>query len=409
MSERPALAALVVNYNTGVFAVGCVQSLLDEWRRMGRAREELSVVVVDNASPVDQEPWLQRLERMGALVVRHDENAGYAKGMNLAYARTTGRPGDMVAILNPDIYLLPGSVERLMGYLAEHRECGAIDPRACMDPLGVFHLPRNLLPTVAEHVRVSVAQLHPALTRLYSRRRVRYALPWWSAEGPILTDMLSGCCVFLRRSVADELPSLMDERYPLYYEDTDLFRTLAARGYTIVHHGGARILHHWSRSAGVGGQFADEPTRRYHISQKAYFEKFSGPFGRLVVRATNALLARWPRAKLARPMLPLEPLGHLHEPVELSFGRHVSYLVELGVASTFLLAGGILGEGERWRCPREAWDWLPEMRFYLRALDRTSGEVLGAWWFDKATPGRFEALSAEELAGLGERAWGVAS
>jgi hypothetical protein len=82
-------------------------------------------------------------------------------------------------------------------------------------------------------------------------------------------------------------------------------------------------------------------------------------------------------------------------------------VVEFGVAPTFILAGGILGEGEAWTCPSEAWDWLPKMRIYLRALERATGELLGAWWFDKATPGRCAAMDSEELARLGSRAWGA--
>ena len=407
MSADVGLAALVVNYNTGPFAVACVRSLLDEWQREGHRREKLQVVVVDNDSPTDQTAALDELEALGAKVIRHDENAGYAKGMNLAFAQTSGGPNDQVAILNPDIYFLPGSLATLMDYVRDNPECGAVDPRACMDPLGVFNLPRNLLPTVAEHVRVCVAQLHPFLTRLYTKRRMRFAVPWWSAKEPIQADMLSGCCVFMRRSVAEELPALMDERYPLYYEDTDLFRTLQARGYTTVHHGGARILHHWSRSAGVGGEFEDEPTRRYHISQKAYFEKFSGPLGRLVVRAANKLVHGWPKDKLARPIHHLEPLGGVAEPLVLELPRKCRFVIELGIAQTFLLAGGILGEGDRWVCPPEAWDWLPRMRFYLRAVDRDTGELLGGWWFDKASDGRTEAVQAAEIEALGDRLWGV--
>jgi len=365
-------------------------------------------VVVDNASPVDQEPWLVELEGLGATVVRHDENAGYAGGMNLAYSRTSGGPGDVVAILNPDVYFLPGSLEPLIDYLLAHPECGALDPRACMDPLGVFHLPRNLMPTVLEHARVCLAQLHPVFCRAYNRRRLRLALEWWRADGPIESDMLSGCCVFLRRAVAEELPSLMDERYPLYYEDTDLFRTLGRRGYRLVHHGAARVLHHWSRSAGVGGEFEDEPTRRHKISQRAFYGKFSGPVGRFVVRLCNRLVERWPKSRLARPMHDQVFLGDLVEPVELSFGRRRRWLVELGVAPTFTLAAGVLGEGDAWRCPAEAWEWLPRMRFFLRALDLDSGELLGAWVFNKAADGRANAMGPEDLERIGERLWGVA-
>ena len=64
-------------------------------------------------------------------------------------------------------------------------------------------------------------------------------MQWWSAKEPIETEMLSGCCLFMRRAVVEELGYVMDPRYPLYFEDTDLFRTLRKMGYKVVHHGGA--------------------------------------------------------------------------------------------------------------------------------------------------------------------------
>lgn len=399
------LAALIVNYNTGAFAVGCARSLIEEWEGAGRPREKLQLVVVDNASPQDQSEALAELESMGAIVIRHDQNSGYATGMNLAYARTTGAPDDLVAVLNPDIYFLPGSVETMIEYMLDHPRCGALDPRACMDPLGTFNLPRNLLPTVAEYVRVGLAQLHPAFARAYSRRRLRFAYEWWSATEPLEADMLSGCCLFMHRRIVDEMPSLMDERYPLYYEDTDLFRTLQQMGYSVVHHGGARIIHHWSRSAGAGGEAMDEPTRRHDIGKREYFRKFTGTWGSLVVRAMDWVIKRWPKDRLAPPIHDFEPLGYLHDPVEIRFPRECDYLVEFGVAQTYIIAAGVLGHGDHWRCPDEAWDWLPKMRFYLRAIDRRDNSVMGAWVVDKATNGRSTAMDAAELASYGERLW----
>jgi len=404
--ERPlGLAALIVNYNTGAFAVGCARSLIEEWEGAGRPRERLQIVVVDNASPRDQTEALDELEALGATVVRHEENAGYAIGMNMAYALTTGEPTDLVAVLNPDIYFLPGSVETMIEYMLAHPECGALDPRTCMDPLGVFNLPRNLLPTVSEYVRVAFAHLDPVFAHAYSRRRLRLAYPRWTATEPILTDMLSGCCLFMHRRIVDEMPSLMDERYPLYYEDTDLFRTLRGMGYTVVHHGGAWILHHWSRSAGAGGEPMDEPTRRHDIGKKRYFEKFSGPLGRMVVGVMDWIVARWPKPWLGRALHDFQSLGDLHEPVEIPLPRACDYLVEFGVSQTYVICAGVLGHGDRWRCPEEAWDWLPPMRYYLRALDRRTNRILGAWTFQKATNGRSTAMDAAELASYGERLW----
>lgn len=403
MKHDVGLAALVVNYNTGSYALCAIESLIGDWERAGRARERLQIVCVDSGSPRDQEPFLTQIEALGVDVVRCDENVGYARGMNLAYERTRGAPGDVVAILNPDIHFLPGSVGGLIDYVLDHPECGCVDPATCIDPLGVFNLPRNLLPTPAEHWRVTLAQMHPAFCRRYARYRLRRNLEWWRSPEPVKTDMLSGCCLFMRRAVVEELGRPMDPRYPLYFEDTDLFRTLSARGYTVVHHTGVRILHHWSRSAMVGGADDDEPTRRHEIGRQAYYEKFYGPVGRFSYELMNRIVRRWPPRWLGRAMMPLEDLGVFEEPVEIPLPRSCRYLLEIAVHPTFIICGGIFGEGDRWVCPPEAWEWLFKLEYYVRGVDLDTRRSLGGWRFTKPHPGRELAMRPSELDAYGDR------
>ncbi len=403
MKHDVALAALIVNYNTGSYALCCVESLLHEWAREGRARDKLHIVCVENASPEDQQPFMDEIERLGALVVRAGENLGYARGANLAYERVRAEPHDAVAILNPDLHFLPGSLSTLIDYIFDHPECGCVDPKTCVDPLGVFNLPRNLLPTPAEHWRVTLAQMHPLLCRSYSRYRLKKTLEWWTSNEPVATDMLSGCCLLLRREVVERLGRPLDPRYPLYFEDTDLFRTLRGLGLTVVHHGGARILHHWSRSARVGKAFEDEPTRRYEASKDAYYRKFYGPLARFSVHAIDRIVRRWPRKWLARPMMPLVPLGEFVEPVEIVLPRRARFLLEIAVHPTFIICGGIFGEGERWVCPPEAWEWLFRLEYYVRAVDLDTLETLGGWRFTKVPHGRELAMRSSELDSYGDR------
>jgi len=400
-SRGRRLSALVVNYNTGRYAKACVESLQCEWRASGRADADLEIVVVDNASPQDQSAALAEIEALGARVIRHPENAGYATGMNLAFAQTSGGPRDMVAILNPDLHFLPGSIDALMDYLETYAECGVIDPRAWVDQARTLMLPKNVLPTPIEQWRAVGAQLHPALCRAYSRRRLVTAIPWWVSDQPIESDMLSGCCLFLRREVVARMPHLMDPLYPLYFEDTDLFSTLRRLGYTVVHHCGAPVLHHWSRSAGVGGNYQGEPWRRFKIGEQRYYRKFHGALGYALVRAANWLAAKWPPAKSFRPMHPLVDLGEHADPIEIRLPRACEYLLEFSMTPTWLLAAGVPGHGERWQCPRETWEWYFQARYYVRAIEfdrRTQrpGALLGAWTFVKTTPGRDHPLEVNE-------------
>lgn len=398
MSDDPRrLSALIVNYNSGAFAVRCVESLVDEWTREGRDPARLEVVLIDNASPEDQGEHLARVEAAGARVIRHSENLGYAGGMNRCLAETSGGPEDVVAILNPDLFFLAGNVKTLMDYLAEQPECGVVAPRATIDPDALLNLPKNPLPTLFEEVRVLAAQVSPALCRAYSRRRLRHALPWWVSDEPLLTDMLSGCCLFLRREVVARLPALMDTRYPLYYEDTDLFRSLDELGLTVVQHTGTTILHHWSRSSGFGETFLGEPMRRYQISRREYFSKFYGPLGWRLVRVLDWLARSWPAKLSHRAMHPLDLLGDVADPPELCFPRACRYVLEVALRPNWQLAVGILGEGDRWQCPRRVWDWFFNVEYFVRAVEVDSGELLGAWAFRKTLPGRIEPLCSEEV------------
>jgi hypothetical protein len=403
MKHDVGLAALIVNYNSGSYAESCVRSLLADWERAGRAREKLQIVLVDNASPEPQEPYLARIEAQGVQVVRSRENLGYARGMNLAYAHTRGVAGDVVAVLNPDLHFLPGTVTTLLDYVLDHPEVGVVDPATSVDPLGVINLPPNLLPTPLEHLRITLANFHPVLGRRYSRFRLRKCLLWWTSREPLATDMLSGCCLFLRRAVIEELGQVMDPRYPLYFEDTDLFRTLEARGYGVVHHTRARILHHWSRSAKVGGSPDDPAVVRHEVSREAYYQKFYGPLGRGLYALVNWFERRWPREWFARPIHALTALGPQAGPPVLELPRACRFLVELSVHPVFLISSGSFGEGSRWACPSEAWEWFFPAKYYARVLDLATLEVIAAYTFEKMDATRAEALATAEVEALGER------
>jgi len=403
MKHDKSLAALVVNYNTGAYALACIDSLIQEWEIAGRERAKLNIVLVDNASPEDQELWLVQIEERGVEVIRSGENLGYAAGLNACYEASKKNPCDAVAYLNPDLVFLPGSITALMDYIFDHPDVGAIDPDACIDALGTFRLPRNHLPTPLEHIRLTLAYMSPFFARLYSRLRFRNTMEWWTAKHPIETDMLSGCCVFLRREVVEELGQAMDPRYPLYFEDTDLFRTLRAKGYKIVHHPKARILHHWSRSAKIGSPDNPEPNEKFEISRQAYYEKFFSPFGRKLVAWMDRFVSRWPPEKLHRPLLAMKDLGELEGPLELELPHSCRFLIEFAVHPVFPLCCGVFGEGDRWVCPAESWEWFFPLPYFGRVIDLDTGRVLFGMKFHKTGGFRTEAMSMAELDSLGER------
>ena len=102
-------------------------------------------------------------------------------------------------------------------------------------------------------------------------------------------------------------------------------------------------------------------------------------------------------------MMELTNLGEFSEPPEIRLPRSCRYLIEIAIHPTFIICCGIFGQGDRWRCPDESWDWLFRLEYSLRAIDLDTGEILGGWRFTKVPEGRMLAMPQAELESYGER------
>lgn len=392
------LSASIVDYRATRFARHAVQSLVAEWLSAGGARDALDVVVVDNAPGVTPRAEHAALEAAGARVVVASENLGYARGANLAleHARFRGA-GDWIAVLNPDVGFLPGSLAALFrGPFGE--DLGVLAPATFVDPTCELALPPHRTPSVAS-LRAELAAEHDvdAARRLARRRAVR-AERVWGAREPLELPMLSGAALFLPAAQLARLGGLFDPRYPLYYEDTDLARRACAAGLACVFEPRARIVHHWARSSGVGAEFEADPRARFRISLRAYFERWHGAEAAREIELAAERAERLPSAGRCPPIHPLTSLGAVDAAPELVFPRAARWLVELALTPHFPLAAGALVDGRSWRLGPRAWEWLFPGRYFVRALDRDTFEVGGAWSFDKTTPARQDPLTLDETA-----------
>ena len=389
LRRQPRLSALIVNYRSGAFAIGCVRSLRREWARTGLDPDKLEIIVVDNASGDGEAGCLRWLEQHGVRVIESATNDGYARGLNVAFDESRGQEGDYVALLNPDLWFLPGSVRTLLAYLETHPVCGAVGPRTWLDEERTFALPPIALPTLASEVAAELSKVSLGLARRRAASRLDHCLQSWQATAPQSLSMLSGACLFLPREVVAELGLPMDDRYPLYFEDADLARRLHELGLTTVIHPQAEVVHHWSRSAGYGKSFEIGPLQRWKGSRHEYVKRWSGRVGSKSLAAVEKVAGRWFAKRGAVGLHECEGLVVGKHPAAIDLPAAQAVLLELSPDPRFTLAAGHLtAGGQRWECPVTAWSWLFPGRYYLRAIDLADRQWLGAWQFDKRTEAR---------------------
>lgn len=389
--------AIIVNYNCAAYTAACVRSLLAQrFTGMDGRPGRVAVIVVDNASPREGEgERLAEIERLGATVLRNDRNAGYSGGLAAGLALAEGDP---VFVVNPDVLLFPGCLEHLYRALLDDPRAAASAPLGWWDPHRELRLPPNLpAPTLGDFCVQSMGLLSRAVGRRYSLRRSRLAVAYWRREETAPCPMLSGSCLLIRREAIERI-GFFDERFPLYYEDTDWFFRVMRAGWRLLHVPRAEMVHFYSRSASTDQA---EALRRYHRSQEEFFAKHYGRAGLQVARAVKIATQGLGKGLRGWDFASCEDLGERTEPPELhASGARGAVVFELGTSPSFVLTAGTFPEGNSYVMSSATWSVLEPISYWCRFVDLTTFRILGTWTFRKSVPAAgLDALEAEFRAG----------
>jgi len=272
--EPPDLSVIVVAYRSAAHLPACLEAVASSADRLRR-----ETIVVDNASG-DGTPELVRRQAPDARLIVNEANRGFAAAVNQAARIARGRH---LLLLNPDARPLPGCLERLAAELDGRPEAALAGPQL-VDPDGARQPSAWTAPGL-----LTLAYEALLLHNLMPRSRLRLVTA--PAGEPVDVECLSGACLLVRRAAFEALGGF-DERFFIYYEDTDLALRARAAGHRVRLVPAARAVHL------VGGSsFQDrrEFRRRFHESGRLFLDKHHpGPRGaalRVLHRAGHAVRA----------------------------------------------------------------------------------------------------------------------
>ncbi|MEK7315788.1 MAG: glycosyltransferase family 2 protein, partial [Candidatus Eisenbacteria bacterium] len=228
------LTLVIVHYRTREPLARLLASL-----RAARPEPLREIVIVNNSGePLDD---LVSGSGFPTRVLSPGENLGYARGVNAGIRAATEED---ILILNPDIQVLPGSVEALVRCAEERPRAGIVVPKLVF-PDGTLQL--------------SVRRFYNAKTLLLRRlplgpmaeksRAVReHLMADWNHEETRPVDWALGAALLARRRAMRDV-GLMDERYFLYFEDVDWCQRMWRHGFEVVYCAEARMVHEHQRAS----------------------------------------------------------------------------------------------------------------------------------------------------------------
>lgn len=229
------VSVVVVSYNVRELVCRCLDSI--DAATYGLTVEQ---VVVDNAS-TDGSVELIETRHPDVRLIASDRNLGFGAANNLGFRQVRGR---FVLLLNPDAELRPGALETLVAFLDRHPDVGVVGPRLRF-PDGSVQPSRRRFPTLATLLIESAAPSRwwdgwPALRRFYVADR-----PDDQTQD---VDWLVGAALLIRREALEGIGGF-DERFFMYSEELDLARRIRERGWRLVYHPAAEVVHHEGKSS----------------------------------------------------------------------------------------------------------------------------------------------------------------
>lgn len=364
---RPDVSVVIVNFNSGQHLAANLHGLLLPGNPL-----QTDIVVVDCASPIDQSQHLDAAAQRGARVIRLDHNAGYAGGLNAGLAATKGR---IVMLLNADVQPLAQVVPELVACLDAHPDVAFATPRAYCDRGSTFLVPDFHVPTRRTLAAELFGRISGRAAARITLRNTRSRVAFWSATTMTEHSALHGAFLATRRDTLAAIGGL-DASFPLYYEDTDVFRRASLAGYRLVSLPGPGIVHLIHRSSATVWH---EAMAKLEVGRQRYLRRHIGPFTAGIDRLARHMVGAWARRRPPRPTRPFVDVAADTRPTLAWQGPPDEAVIEMAIDPHFLEAVGHFTRGVAFTASAETWASLERGTYFVRALRRADLAELMRW------------------------------
>lgn len=221
------ISIITINYNSSSHTINMVESI----RKMTSPEIEYEIIIVDNASEPDQyHQLLSLLPYPNLKIIRSRINGGFASGNMLG---VQSAQGEYYLFLNNDTLLQNDVLTHFYTYAQSHLDVGLLGG----------HLSNS------NGSRTSSYKKFPSLlSNLLGNSLARFFTPndfpsnKTPLNQPTEVGVISGSCMFFRRSVFDSIGGF-DSVFFLYCEEEDISKRVWDYGAKIVYLPDAHILH----------------------------------------------------------------------------------------------------------------------------------------------------------------------
>lgn len=250
------ISIIIANWNTCEILRNCLASIYASTRDL-----ECEVIVIDNASS-DSSVDMVKSEYPQVGIIANSENRGFAAANNQGMAIAKGR---YVLLLNSDTIVLDGAIDKVVAFAEGHPKAGITGCRVLNEDK-TLQLSCFMFPSI-----LNMTLWITYLFKLFPRSRFfgRERMTWWSRDDVREVDVVTGCFMLVRCEALVQVGS-MDERFFMYFEETDWCYRFKQAGWKTMFTPCGEIIH-------LGGfsskQIKSRMVKQWHRSMLLFYKK----------------------------------------------------------------------------------------------------------------------------------------
>jgi GT2 family glycosyltransferase len=265
-----SISIVILTWNCKKYIEECLDSL-----HAFRRRPDAEVIVVDNASS-DGTPELVQDSYPEVILIRSSANLGFTKGSNLGIRRAAGK---YLCLINPDVRVLDGCIEKMSAYMERNPQVGLLGPRM-LNAHGQSDRSYMGTPTLWNMLCRALA-----LDKMFPKCKYfsGFLMFYFDRNRVAEVDILNGW-FWMARSAAVEQIGLLDEDLFMYADDLDWSQRFRNAGWRVVYFPEAESIHYGGASS------AHAPIRYAVEMQKANFQYWQKNHGILSQRGYRMIV-----------------------------------------------------------------------------------------------------------------------
>jgi len=350
------ISIIIVSYNTKEVTINCLLSVYQN-----HPKQPFEVIVVDNNSSDGSCKAIER-DFPEVILIKNSENAGFAAANNQGIEISNG---EYVLLLNPDTIVLPNALNKMLAFIDNNPQAGAVTSKKWIDEGKTIQSPLLHPFTIRQYIfrYTFLGKLFPSNT-VFKKMWGKDIEALLSQE-PLEVDCFPGSCMMVRRDVIKKA-GLLDERFFMFFEDIDWCFRIKKAGYKLFLIPAAEIVHLVSQSP------SGNLSKIYRSSMVYYLKKH---YRRPVIWFLNMLLLFFrglskvlshfnlgnEKGSEAAKLLTSQYM--LHWPT-ISFAK--KYILTISMDSTFINKGFSIVEKNSFEVPLNLLNRWPDGHYFWK-------------------------------------------